>query len=185
MIYNAVYNHNDVKNHHDYCVKYVKDYPKKNYYETVKKRRSIIRKRRNMKQQNISTYLVRLLLLCGDVELNPGPVMCATCNQTFNRPSRLANYQRSAVPSPCEVCGVVFCHKVRKQQHVLREHSGHGITTPPTTSNDPIDLNVSILGNTTYQNREGYRNKIDEHRSMIRSHTIESETGKRSTKSCQ
>ena len=94
MIYNAVYNHNNVKNHHGYSVKYVKDYAKNNYYETVKKRRSIIRKRYNMKQQNFSTYLIRLLVLCGDVELNYGPVMCDTCNQRFDRPSRLANHQR-------------------------------------------------------------------------------------------
>ena len=145
-------------------------FTKKEFYKQLqRKRRSV----NNNIRTSRYTILLRLLLLCNGVEANPGPtsVKCQTCHQLFNRASRLANHQASASPSPCDICGVVYCHESRKQQHILREHSGYGINT--TTSPESIDLNVPILGNTSYQDREGYRNMCDEHGSSIRTHTME------------
>ena len=86
-------------------------------------------------QNNVKTsrylLLIRLLLVIGCIEQCPGPtsVTCGACKQTFDRPSRLDAHLKNAAPTSCKVCGAVFCHEGRKQQHIRRQHPGHTSTT--------------------------------------------------------
>lgn len=145
----------------------------KNFYEQYRQKRQK-RSRNDNTQTARFVLLLRMLLLCSGIESNPGPVsvQCQTCNQTFNRSSRLAKHQASASPTSCEICGVVFCHESRKQQHILRQHTGTGVggdgssRTPIT-----IDMDSPILPPTGYQQTPEYQNAIDEHYSVIRSQT--------------
>ena len=141
---------------------------KKNFFKQLQAKQH----RGNHTQTSRYTILLRILLLCSGIESNPGPtsVKCQTCRQTFDRPSRLATHEASASPSPCGICGAMFCHESRKQQHMLREHVGTGISggsrTPLNT-----DLDTPILPPTGYHETDEYKAAIDEHYSTIRSQT--------------
>ena len=119
------------------------------------------------------TLLIRLLLLCSGIECNPGPPVfsCPTCQQTFDRASRLQRHEASAaaVPLPCSVCNAMFCYESRKQQHMLREHVGAGFSGGRSPLNTAI--NTPILPPTGYPQTNEYQAAINQHRSTIRSQT--------------
>ena len=170
VLYNAVYNSNNRNNFGGVLIKGLnKSVTYKQYYDKVRR----TRKRTTSQRVNTTkTYLVWLILLSGDVELNPGPatvVTCTTCQQTFARTSRLRNHQLSAAPTSCEICNAVFCHESRKQQHMLREHVGSGTGGGGTPLQNDLDL--PILSSTGYHETDEYKAAIDEHHSTIRSQT--------------
>ena len=151
------------------------DTSKKKFYKQCRARRRERRRSDNTRTLRFG-LMIRMLLLCSGIESNPGPtsVECQTCHQTFNRPSRLRKHEASASPSPCEICGVVFCHESRKQQHKLRQHAGAGIGGGSSSSSrTPLntDLDTPILPPTGYSQTDEYQVAIEEHHSTIRSQT--------------
>ena len=112
VLYNAVYNSNNRNNFGGVLIKGLnKSVTYKQYYAKVRR----TRKRTTSQRVNTTkTYLVWLILLSGDVELNPGPatvVTCTTCQKTFTRPCRLHDHQATANPVSCDVCQEIFCHR--------------------------------------------------------------------------
>ncbi len=117
-------------------------------------------------------YIVLLLLLCGDVETNPGPVSvpCPRCAQTFNRQSRLNNHLAQQEFLSCQHCTRNFCTTTRLRQHERTEHSGSGIAND-VPAQPPADMTIPILGTTGYENQVGYLEKMNEHESVIQTQT--------------
>ena len=107
----------------------------------VRIKRSIRRERKN---DTTEAYLISLLLLAGDVELNPGPVTitCTTCKQTFNRRSRLNYHQATATPTACYHCNRTFCFENRLHQHKRTEHSEGGIANPQRPAESIESMNT-------------------------------------------
>ena len=169
VIYNALYL-NNTNIYAGYAVKYVKVQTKKDYYKSVRRKNRCCN---NTRTRSYGLFL-RLLLLCSGIESHPGPtsVECPTCNQSFNRQSRLEAHRLNASPLSCEICGVVYCHESRKQQHMLREHVGAGIDGSGG-GRSPLnpDFDTPILPPTGYHETAEYKAAIDEHYSTIRSQT--------------
>ena len=125
------------------------------------------RRRYSSKKQ---AFMILLLLLAGDVEMNPGPVTCINCNQSFNRQSRLNNHQAKATPTPCNQCDRTFCFEARLHQHRLTEHTGTGISNDSihNNNNNNNNLDTPIYLDTGHTQTDEYRDKIDEHINVIR-----------------
>ena len=81
---------------------------KKTFFEKVRRKRQVCSKKKKTKTSSYATsaYFFWIILLSGDLEVNPGPVTCITCNQIFDRRERLENHQPYACPVSCEVIKV-------------------------------------------------------------------------------
>ena len=102
----------------------------------------------------------------------PQTLLCGRCNQRFSQQQRLDAHVAKQVCVSCDECNRPFCSESRLQQHRLTEHyaSGDGIGS----SSEPlINLDTPILGNTGYQNTDGYKTILKKHYSNIKSHTIQ------------
>ena len=99
-----------------------------------------------------SRYLLLLLLLAGDVEVNPGPVSipCPRCSQTFNRRPRLDNHISKQQLLTCGHCKKNFCSEQQVRQHIQTEHFGSGNGADPPLQ-PPPDLSTPIFGLTRYE----------------------------------
>ena len=174
----SLYNYisNNCNNNIGSCelIKYTKILTLKQYYERVK------RKRRNhqtpVKNNSKQTYILWLLILCGNVELNPGPINCTTCNQIFTRPSRLNSHVAKAVRSPCEHCTKVFCSENRMQQHKLTDHVGGAVHSPET---EDAHLDMPIFPDNGHASTAEYQQMIDEHYETIRTNTTQKNNWKK------
>ena len=97
-----------------------------------------------MRQTNdCQAYFIRLLLLSGNVEVNPGPVTCPICQQSFGRHWRLEDHQRNANVVNCNICHRCFCHRARLEQHKRTDHSGRGIDAGETSSSSSENINLN------------------------------------------
>ena len=110
VLYNLIYNSN-INNYNATHIKYVNTHKKK-YSLRIKTTKRCMRK-----TNNCQAYFIRLLLLSGNVELNPGPVTCPICQQSFGRHWRLDDHQRNANIINCNICQRSFCHRYRLEQH--------------------------------------------------------------------
>ena len=165
-LYNSVFTRHDTNLTYGLIKPTNKNISRKSFRENMKKhkRSGGTRPVQNYKM----AFFLWLLILSGDVELNPGPT-CATCQQQFNRPSRLQNHQTTASPVACDVCQKMFCHRSTMEQHKVRIHTGAGIGNNETTNN--ADLNTPILPPTGHHQTVEYQTAINEHRATIRSQT--------------
>ena len=136
--------------------------------QLLERRKKKTRGRRHMKGTT-QAYLIWLVLLSGDVELNPGPIACATCGQTFNRKARLENHQAKATPVSCDLCDKRFCFENRLHQHLRTDHiGGSGIVA----RGDGVENSVNsvIYPDTGHANTTEYQQIIDKHYAKIRTH---------------
>ena len=99
------------------------------YFHRIQRRR---RRRRNGGYEKIerrikTTFLVGLLLLAGDVELNQGPWTCPRCDINFGRIRyRLDNHLAGQVKLTCDSCRRLFCSTSRRlEQHRRTEQTQH------------------------------------------------------------
>ena len=125
-----------------------------------------IRKKRNSrhtseKNNTKELFLRALLQLSGDVEPNPGPVTCPTCQQPFQWPWRLENHIRNASSGTCDIFDRVFCHRSGMEQHKLWDHAGAGVEVE--TSNNEINMDTSIFPATGHIQTTEYQATIQEH----------------------
>ena len=152
----------------------VVNYTWRQYCEKIKRRR------RNKiyygKNNSHYGYLLCLILLSGDVEINPGPDWnCNWCSQQFgNHRTRLENHQQKATRVSCNVCNENFCFKSRLQQHQRTE--GHGLPTVKQTqrrlrSVTNKELTEKICPDTGYSDMAEYQECLDTNYDKIRTFT--------------
>ena len=171
ILYNVLYN-NTNNEHGMQLVKNTKPkYSKKMYFEKVKRKRRAGREK--SKNSTTASYLIWFLIVSGDIELNPGPVTCKTCNQTFRVRWRLDKHLTDATLITCDICNQRFCHRTRMEQHKLTEHTASGISSSEAPN---TDLNTPTFPNTGHPEAEEYREKLNEHYDVIRTQT---NTGKK------
>ena len=168
IIYTNIYYNNIDK--HNIIVTLAKPVRKDNlthrqYFRLIQQRREI---RGGKQRSGKQAFFVRLLLLCGDVEINPGPWTCDICESTFNRRSRLDDHIDKAVHVSCDHCDKAFCNENRLHQHRRTEHTGGGILNQ-RTPDEATD--IPICPDTGYTQTDEYTEKIDEHFDQIRSQT--------------
>ena len=89
---------------------------RKEYYELVQRKRRY--KRERLQERTISLTLLRLLLLSGDIESNPGPYPCPRCHQNFDRGSRLDEHLAKQQLLTCGHCRKNFCSEAQVRQHI-------------------------------------------------------------------
>ena len=81
--------------------------PKEFYKLVRRKRRCTIKRPYN--NTTAVVFLRLLLLLSGDVELNPGPWTCARCNQKFRHQGKYENHLVNQQLVSCIYCLKDFC----------------------------------------------------------------------------
>ena len=104
---------------------------KKTFYQLAGRKRRCRIQDNGKKNTTTQPYIIcLLLLLCGDVELNPGPVTSPTCNKTFTRPSyrqRKSTYMWSMQSillqsNPSRESSFNRTHWYRHQQSTILQH---------------------------------------------------------------
>ena len=81
----------------------------------------------NLKFRNQNSFFTHLVLLCGDVELNPGPsrLLCSVCNEVVNKRSLFCSNCSIAVHKKCEnstiSSSVFLCESCRSGEPDLNE----------------------------------------------------------------
>ena len=166
ILYNVLYN-NTNNEHGIQLMKNIK--PKcsrKMYFQKVKRKRRAGREK--TKNSTTASYLIWFLIVSGDIELNPGPVTCKTCNQTFRVRWGLDKHLTNATLITGDICNQLFCHRNRMEQHKLTEHTGRGIGSSEAPN---TDLDTPIFPTTGHPETEEYREKLNEHYDVIRTNT--------------
>ena len=140
--------------------KYRRKLSHKEYYRKIKKKRKC-----GIKYKDNEVYLVYILLLCGGIEKNPGPinVTCPRCNQSFNRQSRLDLHISKSIDVSCQDCSKQFCSMMMLEQHYRTIHSGDGII------NNEHSLNEAICPDSGHSKTSEYQDLINKHYDKIHS----------------
>ena len=71
------------------------------------------RRRRHHQKKSVSNttavVFLRLLLLSGDIEINPGPWTCSRCDQLFKHQQKFNNHIANQETVSCRYCNSNFC----------------------------------------------------------------------------
>ena len=88
----------------------------KEFFELCKRRR---RHHQTTKSSNVTTaeVLLRILLLSGDIEVNPGPWTCDICSQNFKHQQKFDNHITNRETVSCCHCTQIFCNRRQCQLH--------------------------------------------------------------------
>ena len=89
----------------------------KEFFKLCQRRR---RKQHHQKRSTSDTTAVvflRLLLLSGDIESNPGPWTCPRCNQLFKHQQKFENHIANQETVSCRYCSSEFCSTRRCKGH--------------------------------------------------------------------
>ena len=88
----------------------------KEFYKLVRRKRGCTIKR-PYNNTTAVVFLRLLLLLSGDVELNPGPWTCARCNQKFRHQDKYDTHLAKQQLVSCLYCLKDFCSTYRCHRH--------------------------------------------------------------------
>ena len=138
-----------------------KDTSKKDFYHEIR------RKYKNgiTGKNNKNVYLVWSILLCRDIESNPGPWR----EQNFRtQRGRLYKHLATATEASCDDCEQNVCNEARLNQHQRTAHVGHGISA--RQSYDIGHLDPPIFADTGHLHRAEYQAVMDEHHTNIRTY---------------
>ena len=102
----------------------------KEFYKLYRKtRRCVMEKSYN----NTSSILfLQLLVLSGDIEVNPGPWTCTRCSQNFRHQAKYDNHIVKQELVSCRYCTKDFCNKRQ-----LHQHQGTCLSRPTSTTIGP------------------------------------------------
>lgn len=125
VIFNSSY---DNKNPAASLVSFKKIPTKKEFFQLRKSRR---RHHQTIKSSNVTTteILIRILLLSGDIEVNPGPWTCDRCSQNFRHQQKFNNHIINQETVSCRFCNTNFCS--------TRKCYSHERTCPARLTNQP------------------------------------------------
>ena len=104
----------DNKNSAAQVVSFKKIPTKKEFTELCKRRRCHMKKSTNY---STAAVLLYILLLSGDIEVNPGPWTCSRCNQLFKHQQKFNNHIANQETVSCRYCNSYFCSTRRCQGH--------------------------------------------------------------------
>ena len=105
----------------------------KEFYKLVRmKRRCTIKRPYN--NTTAVVFLRLLLLLSGDVELNPGPWTCARCSQIFRQQDKYDKHVSNQQLVSCIYCSKDLCSTYRCHRHQRTCPLRPTATTTPTTT---------------------------------------------------
>ena len=126
----------------------------KEYFNFIKKN-----KRNSLLQNNICKkyWLLQVILLSGDVEIQPGP-SCPSCGYFFAKPYLLKKHLSRKDVSSCDSCLLQFCLRLRMEQHNRTVHcSGNGL------EEGHMNLDVNICPDTGHTYTSEYKDFIKSH----------------------
>ena len=103
---------------------------KRLFYESVKRKRH---NKRNDYKNTTTIVLVRLLILSGDIEVNPGPYSCERCHQVFDQKTRFDSHLTNQELVSCQHCTRNFCRSdsCRRHERTCPAHSSAAIEVGP------------------------------------------------------
>ena len=104
---------------------------KKQFYNSVRRKRRCTRK--ESYKNTTAIVLIRLLLLSGDIELNPEPITCIRCHQVFKHQKKFDQHIANQELISCRFCMQDFCRSDRCHRHERacpRQPTSKTSTTP-------------------------------------------------------
>ena len=134
---------------------------RKEFYESVRRKRHCTRE--ELYKNTTAIVLIRLLLLSGDVELNPGPWTCDRCSQIFRQQDKFDNHLSKQELTSCRYCHRAFCstYRCRRHQRTCPLRSMETATVAPST---PHSITITAWTchhcSTTFNRQDRYDNHI-------------------------